>query len=143
MSHDLPRKLSGRIPWSSQSSRRGYGLPVFERSNYTCLYCKRDLKSTYENWLNISIEHIIPHSTLKVWGADFDIWIDDLSNTGACCRACNGFLTVFKLSSEAPKSLEEFYDLRDKVYLQKKELALRRHKVERTWFEKHVKKLKD
>ena len=129
--HHLPRALLSPIPWSKGSSRTGYGVPVFERIGYSCLYCERDMKATYEDWLDLSVDNIVPYNLIEKW-------IDDLSNAATCCRHCNEFLARFKLDSSAPKSLKEFFDLRDKVYLQKKELALSRHEEERAWFEENV-----
>jgi len=54
------RRLLGKPAWGNGSSRRGYGLVVFDQCGSVCVYCGYDMGAAYESWLNLSIDHVIP-----------------------------------------------------------------------------------
>ena len=90
----------------------------------------------YEVWLDISIDHVVPRSV--VWGARCSEWVEDISNLVTCCRACREFLDGYRVEVPAPNSASEFFDLRDKVFAEKHDHALKRHEQERQWYERWV-----
>ena len=123
------KQLLGKPRTGDGSCRNGYGPPVFHQCGRHCVYCDRDLASTYESWLNISVDHVIPCSV--GWYGDHPEWIEDTINLATCCRACNEFLNQFKCTEGVPTSLEEFTTLRDKVHSAKRIMAQRRHLQEK------------
>ncbi len=110
--------------------RHGYGLDVFKQCGTTCVYCDRELDEPYEAWLDISVDHVIPVETIKKLGYPRE-WVDDLANLVTCCRACNEFLNRYSVNDEAPATIEEFFALRDRHYMKKREMARERHRRER------------
>lgn len=131
---DQGRKLLG--PVSGGNCRYGYGLK-FQRLTRQdhCAYCGLDLVSTYENWLTMALDHVIPDNVCKSMGVSEE-WNQDYSNRVLCCTACNTFGNRYKPTSvKIPKTLEEFYDLRDKIFAERKALILERHKKEHLFFE--------
>ena len=127
------RRLLGTPAFGGGSSRRDYGRPVFEQCGWACVYCGVDLGSTYETWLGLSVDHVVPQSATRA-GYPSE-WIEDLTNKVTCCRHCNEFLNQYRVTVPVPDSLEGFFDLRDRVFREKREKALARHGVERTWYD--------
>jgi 5-methylcytosine-specific restriction endonuclease McrA len=111
-------------------ARHGYGPPVFAACGYRCAYCGFDMASPYEAWLNLSVDHVVPQHLAKAgWPRE---WVLDLINLVTCCRACNEFLNGYRVpETTPPPSLDEFVDLRDRVFAEKLGHAQKRHTVER------------
>ena len=128
------RKLLGRPEQGDATCRHGYGLAVFAQCGLSCVYCGRFLGKPYDAWLDISVDHVIPRSIF--WSNERREWIEDIANMVTCCRACNEFLNRFKVDVPLPESLSAFFDLRDRIFLEKREHALRRHKEESGWYER-------
>ncbi|MBA2631657.1 MAG: hypothetical protein H0U86_01435 [Chloroflexi bacterium] len=56
----------------------------------------------------------------------------DLINLVTCCRACNEFLNGYRIVNESlPQSLAELIAVRDRAFDEKRDLAQRRHALER------------
>jgi hypothetical protein len=106
---------------------------VLAECGWKCVYCDRDLSSSYESWLDFAVDHVVPVNTVRLLGYPAD-WVGDLINLATCCQACNGFLSRYALADPAPKTLSEFCELRDRVYRNKRERALKRHETERARF---------
>jgi hypothetical protein len=102
-----------------------------------CAYCDRELGGSYESWLDFSVDHIVPETTLKTWGQAYTPWIADLANRITCCRACNEFMNGFRVPTPGtpPAGLDEFFSLRDEVFLRKREHVLSRHRREQQCYE--------
>jgi hypothetical protein len=128
------RRLLGRPRWGNGSSRRGYGLPVFEQCGHVCAYCGYDMRTTYEAWLNLSIDHVIPAGDSRRLGLPVE-WYEDVTNLVTCCRACNEFLNGYRLTDPAPVTVEEFFDLRDATFARKLDWVQKRHETERGWYQ--------
>ncbi len=43
-------------------SLRGYSLKIHQRDNFTCRYCGADGTKSFETWLTLSSEHLLPKS---------------------------------------------------------------------------------
>jgi 5-methylcytosine-specific restriction endonuclease McrA len=112
------------------TARHGYGPPVFAACGYQCAYCGFDMANPYENWLNLSVDHVVPqHLTKAAWPQE---WLLDLLNLVTCCRACNEFLNGYRVTETIPpSSLSEFVAIRDHVFVEKLQHAQKRHAVER------------
>jgi 5-methylcytosine-specific restriction endonuclease McrA len=128
------RELLGTPKTGDGTCRHGYGLPVFKQCGLGCSYCERPMDSPYEAWLDISVDHVVPRSMIKR-GFPRE-WVEDISNLATCCRACNEFLNQYAVNTPPPAQLDEFHALRDRVFLEKKAHAQKRHHEERAWYEK-------
>jgi hypothetical protein len=116
------------------SARLGYGPPVFALCGFRCAYCDFDMAEPYEDWLSLSVDHVVPDYLARAgWPAD---WVGDRFNLVTCCRACNEFLNGYRIVDVAPPhTLEEFVAARDRAFDEKRKLALDRHAVERRRYE--------
>lgn len=131
------KELLGRLKQGGGTSRHGYGLRVFDQCGTSCVYCDRILDDSYESWLDISIDHVIPKSKNRTpWYSERKDWIEDLANIVTCCRACNEFLNGYRVKWDLPKNESEFFDLRDKAFVEKQNCARKRHQKERTLYKR-------
>jgi hypothetical protein len=97
-------------------------------------YCHRELESSYEAWLDLSVDHVVPRYLVRVAGFPSE-WIEDLLNLVTCCRGCNEFLNGYRVSVEVPPNLAAFLVLRDTVLADKRSRAAKRHDAERHRFD--------
>jgi hypothetical protein len=126
--------LLGRT--SKGNCRHGYGLKFIRLTKQSrCAYCGLDLLSEYENWLNMALDHVVPRNACLEWDLPED-WCEDYSNRVLCCAACNTFRNRYTpyQDFERPVTLEQFYDLRDAIFLQRKALIKQKHTEEREFF---------
>jgi 5-methylcytosine-specific restriction endonuclease McrA len=129
------RELLGRPKQGDLTARHGYGRQTFELLGHRCVYCGQTL-SDYRDWLNISIDHVIPRQLIgRGWPV---VWIEDLANLVPCCRACNEFTNSYTVLESPPPNIDEFLDLRDRHYLAKLALTRVAHDRERAWHTSHV-----
>lgn len=134
---DGGRKLLG--PVTGANCRRGYGLQFFRLTGVgSCAYCRADLTGSYNAWLTIALDHAVPASL----GQELKIpekWLDDFSNRVLACGACNTFDNRYDPSFQPrrPRNLEEFFVLRNRVFLDRKARILTCHKRERAFFMRH------
>jgi HNH endonuclease len=113
--------------------RGGYGASVVQFYGNECAYCGRDFSNSYEDWLDLSVDHVVPRNA-KDAGIPPE-WIEDLHNHVPCCRACNEFLNGFRVTVDVPTDIVGFLALRDSVLDAKRVRALERHTAEREKFE--------
>ncbi|WP_348262864.1 HNH endonuclease [Telmatobacter sp. DSM 110680] len=101
-----------------------------------CAYCGLPFTARFEDWLTMVLDHVVPQSVCKSMGIDA-IWVWNYSNAVLACGACNGFCNRFKVEVDCtvPKTLPEFYDLRDRIFLERRNLILARRGKERTYFD--------
>lgn len=126
-----------RIRWNLGAARTGYGREVYDNCGASCAYCGQDLNKSYELWINITVDHVIPYEDAKKkWGKVLEPWLDNYVNTVTCCRACNEFLNQYIVEEKKPETHKEFFKIRDKIFLEKKEMALKRHNEEKKFYEK-------
>jgi len=116
------------------TARHGYGPRVFAACGYRCAYCGFDMAATYEAWLNLSVDHVVPAHLVKLgWRRE---WVLDLFNLVTCCRACNEFLNGYRVVDVAPPAaVEDFVIIRDRVFREKFAHAGHRHVAERARYE--------
>lgn len=100
-----------------------------------CAYCDAGLTATYQVWLTLVADHVIPTSVCKLAGIP-EIWYEDYSNLVLACAACNGFCNRYRptFSVVPPDTLEAFYELRDKVFAERRKLIIAKHEEERQFF---------
>jgi hypothetical protein len=126
------RTLLGRLVGSA--CRTGYGLHPLRLCEGCCAYCGARLDEPYEAWLNLSVDHVVPTRSVKELGYPPQ-WVEDLANIVACCRSCNEFLNGYRVTLPLPTTEAEFFDVRDSVFLSKRDAALARHGLEREWYD--------
>ncbi|HVS36897.1 MAG TPA: hypothetical protein VMS17_15160 [Gemmataceae bacterium] len=102
--------------------RHGYGL-LFMRvtKQTTCAYCGFDLVASFENWLQMALDHVVPKSFCKSVALP-DEWAEDCINKVLACSACNGFDNRYKALAltVCPQSVEAFCLLRDHIFAERK-----------------------
>ena len=97
------------------------------------MYCGRELGERYENWLDFSVDHVVPANTI---GRGYlTTWVYDLINLVTCCRHCNEFLNRYTVDEPQPSDLEAFCALRDRHFLAKRDRVLIRHEQERALYD--------
>ncbi len=116
--------------------RSGYGL-AFQRltGQTTCAYCGLSLVDSYEHWLLMSIDHVVPRADARRLGIPAD-FVEDVVNIVLCCAGCNGFGNRYR-STATPRSewtLDAFLELRDRIYAERFQAIATRRGVERTFF---------
>jgi hypothetical protein len=132
------RALLGVVRGSN--CRHGYGLQFMQITGQTsCAYCDKDLVCSRETWLNLALDHVVPTSICNGLGLVPD-WVDDCANRVLACSACNGFANRFKPLYEVlcPLSLDDFFNLRDRIFAERKSLIRARHEDERTFFNRRM-----
>lgn len=116
------------------TARHDYGPQVAEYSGWACAYCSRDLLHSYEAWLDLQIDHVIPCYLIK--RGFNERWVLDIANCVACCSACNAFLNGYRVNEEnRPLTEEDFFELRDHVFAEKKKKAQQRHEEEKQYWQ--------
>ena len=126
------RKPLGKPKQGDMTARHGYGPPVFKQCGYTCVYCGLDMAASFENWLQLSVDHVVPR---QMKDAGFDpALVEDVTNLVTCCRACNDFGNRYTVSGEPPATTDAFYDLRDRVFTERKAMILAKRDQERAIF---------
>tara|TARA_B100001250_G_scaffold8812_3_gene7602 strand:+ start:263 stop:616 length:354 start_codon:yes stop_codon:yes gene_type:complete len=59
---------------------------TYIRDRYKCVYCARDLKNNFYDWMLIEIDHVIPKSKNGS---------DNPENIVTSCRVCNRFKGIY------------------------------------------------
>lgn len=130
------RVLLGKPRWGDGTARRSYGVEALRLCGYRCAYCGLDM-STFDGWLQLSIDHVIPQQ-MQTIGYPSE-WVLDSINVVAACMACNGYFNRDPVIGVVPTTLEEFCDVRDRVFQQRKARILARRSDERDWFDSNIK----
>jgi hypothetical protein len=132
---DKGRKLLGLVKGSN--CRQEYGSEFMKRTGQRkCVYCGADLTKTYESWLTIVLDHVVPASVC-ISALISKEWCEDMSNRALACATCNGFCNHYKPTENIilPLTLEAFYDLRDRIFAERSKLIAERRKDERLFFD--------
>lgn len=129
------RSLLGQV--RGDNCRHGYGLRHMKLTGQTrCAYCGMDLMGVYENWLNMALDHVVPYNVCQMWNVPRE-WSEDYSNRVLSCTTCNTFGNRYVPKDfQLPTTLEEFYRLRDAIFVERQRLIRKRHQQERAFFEK-------
>jgi hypothetical protein len=118
--------------------RAEYGAEFMRITGQTkCAYCGTDLTASYEVWLTMALDHVVPTSICKIMDID-RAWCDDYSNMVLACAACNGFCNRYNTIPETGRieSPGDLYDLRNRIFLDRKLKIEARHVSERKLFAK-------
>ena len=115
--------------------RHEYGLRFQQRTGqYRCAYCDHNLVENYKDWLTMALDHVVPDSVCKAWGIPYE-WKEDYSNRVLCCTACNTFGNRYTAKNySCPTTLDAFYDIRDRIFLDRKAIIKTKHQAEEAFF---------
>lgn len=128
------RMLLGHV--SGANCRREYGLQFMRKTGQTtCAYCGIDFVSSYLTWLTMALDHVVPARVCDALGVAKE-WREDCSNKTLACAACNGFKNRYKptIALELPLTLEAFFNLRDHIFAERKQLIAARHVDEQAFY---------
>jgi hypothetical protein len=118
--------------------RHEYGLRLQRLIGLNkCAYCNLSLVDTYDHWLMMAVDHVVPVRPGEALGITSD-WLEDYWNTVLCCSACSAFGSAFQLWPDVtcPDDGEQFLALRDRVFAERKKIVLLSHEQELTFFDK-------
>ncbi len=82
-------------------ARREYGHWLVERGQTSCAYCETSLVDSYEHWLMLTAEHLVPV-------ADRDrpripkTWHESYSSIVLPCSGCKGLRNPCELTCQVP-----------------------------------------
>ena len=134
---DYPNAGKALIKFAKGAScRREYGNDFMQATGQTkCAYCGLDLTESFENWLTMTLDHVVPSSVCKQLGIRRE-WEGDFINMVLSCSACNGFENRYKIAIDqpAPHTLKDFCALRDKIFAERMALILNKRKGDRQFF---------
>ena len=129
------RRPIGRL--TGDNCRHEYGLKLQKLIGLNkCAYCSLSLVDTYDHWLMMTIDHVVPIYAGGELGIAPD-WLEDYWNTVLCCAACKSFGDLLPLETEVsgPESFEEFLALRDRIFVEAQCAILLSHEHELAFFD--------
>lgn len=93
-------------------SLRGYGHDIYQRDNFTCRYCGVDGRTSFEVWLTLSVDHLLPKGHPNNKNPDYMV-----TACNFCNAADNHYFTKYGLTFDGltPDQLVE--RRREKVQL--------------------------
>lgn len=74
-------------------SLRGYGFAIHKRDHFTCRYCGADGSQSFEVWLTLSVDHLLPKGHLNRDNPDYIVTACNFCNV-----ADNHYFTKYGLS---------------------------------------------
>jgi hypothetical protein len=129
------RRPIGRL--AGTNCRREFGLKLQRLIGLNkCAYCGLSLIDTYDHWLMMSVDHIVPQHAGKELGISED-WLEDYWNTVLCCSACEAFGNLSPLEAEVTPvdNGEDFIALRDGIFVERKKFILLSHEQDLAFFD--------
>jgi hypothetical protein len=122
---------------NGENCRHEYGLRLQRLTRLNvCAYCGLSLIDTYDHWLKMSVDPVIPSNVGNAIGLPTD-WLDDYCNMVLCCSACSEFGKRHepKADPTAPATFEVFLAQRDSIFTERKTLILRCHEKELAFYD--------
>lgn len=134
--------LLGRLKRDGRSARGKAGeagyVTLFQRltDQSKCAYCGVRLVDTYEHWLLVQADHVVPESEAKRLGIPAEFYLDCI-NVVLACSGCNGFKNrdALPFAPQPTWSMQVFLTLRDEVFLLRSARIEERRKKEISIFE--------
>lgn len=121
--YTILRKLKGA------NARREYGHWLVTHGQSSCAYCGMSLVDSYQHWLLLTVDHVIPVSDKdRRGGHRLGIpkqWHESYSNIVLACSGCNGFRNRYEVSWQEPEEYwkeSDFFEFRDRVFREKSAL---------------------
>ena len=115
------------------TSLMGYSRDLFKKYNYTCIYCGKYFGDSFENWMQLTREHVIPYKRLINDDAKYRNYEKNLR---VACAICNNMRTRSDFSKFDNLQIDERIE---KTLEAKKELILERRKEFQRFYESCVK----
>lgn len=66
---------------SFTDSLQGYAFPIHRRDSFRCRYCGLDGKESYDSWLTLSWDHLLPKAHPERDNSDFIVTACNFCNT--------------------------------------------------------------
>jgi 5-methylcytosine-specific restriction endonuclease McrA len=66
---------------SFTDSLRGYGFKICQRDNFKCRYCGADGAASFETWLTLTIDHLLPKGHPERDNPDYIVTACSFCNT--------------------------------------------------------------
>ena len=115
------------------TSLMDYSRDLFKKYNYTCIYCGKYFGGSFEDWMQLTREHVIPFKKLA---KDDPENRNNENNYRVACAICNNMRTRADFSEYDSLPIDERIN---KVLVAKKELILKRRKEFERFYEMCVK----
>lgn len=131
------RALLGRPKDLTGACRSGYGLGLQRLTGESsCAYCGVSLVDDYHHWILMSIDHVVPRGEAARVGIDAHLY-EDAINLVLCCSGCNGFGNRYRclVESQPAWTLEEFLELRNRIFEDRFQRIAQRRAAEIAFFE--------
>jgi hypothetical protein len=105
----------------------------------TCAYCGVDLVISFDHWLQLALDHVVPKGVCKQFGLP-GCWTEDRINKVLACAACNGWDNRYKppALTMCPGSLHAFCQLRDRIFQDRQARVAECRKKEREFFDQRL-----
>jgi len=125
--------------WTGGNCRHEYGLKFIQETHQTCCaYCGKPLTESYDAWVTMVIDHVVPVSVCKGLNIQME-FCRSLANMVLACATCNGFDNRYRLTSERKVStFREFLVLRDEIFIARRERIQRKHESEKKFFAENI-----
>ena len=117
----------------SGTSLMGYSRDLFKKYNYTCIYCGKYFGDSFEDWMQLTREHVIPYKRLINDDAKYRNYEKNLR---VACAICNNMRTRSDFSEYDNFPIDERIE---KTLEAKKKLILERRKEFQRFYESCVK----
>lgn len=126
-------------PRNPYNCRHGWGLDIQQRTGQTrCAYCGVSLVDDYYHWLLMCVDHVVPSREAQRLNIPPDL-ANGLVNHVLACSGCNGFHNRHVIAAEPQKewTLDQFIDLRDTTFRNRKASVGERRAEEMAFFDRH------
>ena len=128
------KEIKNGCKGNSGTSLMGYSKDLFKKYDYTCVYCENYFGDSFENWMRLTREHVIPVSRLI---GDDEKYKNYDANLRVACSTCNNLANR--------ETYDEFKDLPideriKKTLKAKKEKINERRGVFEDFYKEYVKK---
>ena len=109
-------------------SLRGYAHPIHVRDSFTCRYCGLDGKASFDNWLALTEDHLLPKGHPNR---------DDIEYRVSACHFCNTADNQFFVQAEE-RGLKFDGLTQQELVAQRKPYVLRTRKNYRDFWARNV-----
>ncbi len=109
-------------------SLRGYAFPIHKRDQYVCQYCGLDGRTSFEAWLTLSLDHLLPKGHPERNNPEYTV---------TACQFCN--TADNRYFDHAEKRGLMFLNLnREELITQRRPFVLRTRQSYHLFWEEHV-----